>query len=512
MTKSEKRTVLKHTAVFAVANTVAQGVGVINSIALRRFLGPMATGVWDILQVILGYCGYASFGTTKAMARDYPYYRGKGNPEKAEHLNDMTLTFSMVMSVIPAIILLGALILKWGEMENSFRIGLIFLVGFLFLQRFYDLIMTLLRSDKQFDLLSQLVIVNAIGGLAATVLFVSWGNIYGLFFGTVVLTLGCLFYMQKRHPYRFRFYWNNAELLRQLKLGLPLIAVSSLGQFLKSMDRIMIAKYLGFYDVGLYSIAMMAGNYMQDIPMKFSNVSYPNMLQKYGATDSASAIKGYLLKPAFIFSIFIPFLSGIVILLMPIIVRWFFPKFLPGIPAMNIYLMSLYFVLLNQVSYNFLLTLDKYLISIPITLMSIAMNIVLNMAFLAQGWGLSGVAAGTTISYIFRGIATFYYAMQFVKKPIEIWLDILKFSAIALSLFGGIFLIDYFIQAPSIYEESFLKLAVFFCICAPFIWILEKKTGVLKLLVEMIQKKKGVSPKPAVLVANENLVEQDLQS
>ena len=65
-------------------------------------MGPAAMGVWSILQVILGYCGYASFGTTKAMARDYPYLRGKGQHEKAERLKDMTLTFSMVMSFIPA--------------------------------------------------------------------------------------------------------------------------------------------------------------------------------------------------------------------------------------------------------------------------------------------------------------------------------------------------------------------------------------------------------------------------
>ncbi len=485
-----------------MASTIAQGVGVINSVALRSFMGPAAMGIWNILQVILGYCGYSSFGTTKAMARDYPVLRGRGHSEKAEHLKDVTLTFSMLMSVIPAAIILGVVILRWDHIENPFRSGLLFLIPFLFMQRFYDLILTLLQSDKKFEILSRLMIVNAVGGLAVTLFFVVWWNIYGLMFGTVLLTGSCFFYVHKCHPYRFRFYWNLEELLRQLKLGIPLLTVTFLGQFFKSMDRLIIAKQLGFYDVGLYSITMMASAYISSIPMKFQNVLYPNMLQKFGKTDSASAVQGYLIKPSLIFSIFIPFMSGITIFLMPLVIHLFLSEFSSGIAPMKIYLVSIYFMILTSFSYNFLITIDKYMIAIPITLLSIALNYVLNMAFLAQGWGLTGIAVGTTISYIFRGIVTYFFAMRSVKTPAGTCLDILVFSSVALSLFGGIFTIDHFIRASNIYGESILKLLIFFCFSAPFFWVLEKKTGILKLLLEIISKKKAVRTAPDVTQMN----------
>jgi len=132
----KKRLMFKHTLRYATANYVVQILGVVNSIALRRFMGPTSMGVWSFLQVILGYCGYASFGTTKAMARDYPYLRGKGENEKAEQLKDMTLTFSMLMSIIPSLILFGYLFVVWSTLQQALRIGLAFLGAFLFLQRF----------------------------------------------------------------------------------------------------------------------------------------------------------------------------------------------------------------------------------------------------------------------------------------------------------------------------------------------------------------------------------------
>jgi len=122
----DKQAMIKDATVYTIANYIAQGLGIVNSIALRRFMGPAAMGVWGILQVILGYCGYASFGTTKAMARDYPCLRGKGEHEKAEQLKDMTLCFSILMSVIPALIILGYLFVRWEQILPVLRYGLAF--------------------------------------------------------------------------------------------------------------------------------------------------------------------------------------------------------------------------------------------------------------------------------------------------------------------------------------------------------------------------------------------------
>jgi O-antigen/teichoic acid export membrane protein len=370
------------------------------------------------------------------------------------------------------------------------------MTGFLFIQRFYDLLITLLRSDRKFVILSRLLIVNAFGGLLATFIFVSKWNIYGLFAGTVLVTVGCFFFIQKTHPYHFHYYWNWKELLKQLKLGIPLLTATFLTQFFKSMDKLIIAKQLGFYEVGLYSLAMMVSSYILSFPMKFSNVAYPSMLQDYGCSDSAKAIKGYLMKPALVFAFFIPFVSGVMVFLMPALAHLFLKEFTAGLPVIKIYLIGIYFFILAQFSYNFLLTVDRYLITIPITMVSIAINFILNTLFLKNGWGLIGVAWGTNLSFIFFGITSFCAAVRHFEDLGEMIFQILKLLSFPLIFFGGIFFLDQAVHTSNVYGTGFLKLFIFLGFSAPFFWIMEKKVGLLKLLKEMASKKKN-RPKAA---------------
>ena len=76
MTEMRKKEILKDTVGYSLANYISQAIGMVNSVLLRNFMGPTSMGVWSVIQVILGYCGYASLGTTRALARDYPILRG----------------------------------------------------------------------------------------------------------------------------------------------------------------------------------------------------------------------------------------------------------------------------------------------------------------------------------------------------------------------------------------------------------------------------------------------------
>ncbi|MCM8775256.1 MAG: oligosaccharide flippase family protein [Candidatus Omnitrophica bacterium] len=476
MIESKKKSIITDTAAYAAANYVAQGIGIVNSILLRRFMGPVSMGIWSLLQVILGYCGYASFGTTKAMARDYPFLRGKGQHAEAERLKDMILTFSILMSVLPAAGLLGYLAVRGDALDPLFRFGLVFIAVFLFVQRFYDLVMILLRSDKRFMALSQLIVINAVGILVVTALLVHRWNIYGLFFGTALVTFICLVFVYKVNPYRFKFYWNTQELVRELKLGVPLIATSFLVSFLKSMDKLIIAKRLGFYDLGLYSVAMMAQSYLLSFPMMFAHVWYPNLQEAYGEREDAKAVKNYLLTPVLILSVLVPFLAGVVIFALPVVVELFIPNFVPGLPAMKVYLISIFFILLAQFSSCFLVTLDKYLIQIPAVLASIVLNAVLNLTFVKMGWGLLGIAWGTTLSFVFYGAAMYVLSLKFVGHWRETMASLGQSMTLLVLLALATFLIDHWVRYPSLFVAALLKLSIFLILACPCFLYLEKET------------------------------------
>lgn len=490
MDSAKKRSIIQSTTGYTAANSLAQGIGMINSIVLRGFMGPRAMGVWSLLQVILGYCGYASFGTTKALARDYPYFRARGENEKADELKDLTLTFSLAMSLIPAALLSVYLGFRGRGLEPALRFGLGFLVVFLFIQRFYDLVVNLLRSEKKFGVLSQLLVLNAVGGLVISFLLVSRWNIYGLLGGTALVTLGCLWFIYRRNPYRFRYYWNSRELVKELKLGIPLVISGFLFEFLKSLDKWMLAKGLGFYEVGLYSIAMMVNSYVYSLPMTFAHIWYPHLQEAYGEGESAAAVKGYLVTPVFILSVLVPFLSGLAIFIAPVLTELLLPKFTAGIGAMKIYLAGTYFLMLAQFSRDFLVRLDKYWLNIGVAISAIGVNFFSNLLFLKLGWGLEGIAAGTAISFLFCGLTSFVLAARNFAKGKE-WISYTsKLIALFSSFFGGILLIDKGIQLDHWLGEFVLKVVLFLGFSIPYFWVLERQSGLMKLFFQVLSKQR----------------------
>lgn len=497
ITKDQKEVMIQDTVVYTGANYVSQAIGMINSIVLRRFMGPMSMGVWSLLQVILEYCGYASFGTTKALARDYPFLRGKGDHKAAERLKDIVLSFTMLVSILPALAIGIYLYLHWKKLQRPLQIGFFFLLVFLFVQRFYDFVITLLRSDKKFQLLSQVTLLNAIGGLLVSLTLVWVWNIYGLYLGTTLILLLNLAFITAVNPYKFQFAWSPQILRQELKLGIPLVITAFLLSCLRSLDKLIIAKKLGFYELGLYSIVMMAQSYVLSAPMMFSHVWYPNLQEAYGQRGSAEGIRNYLLTPSLIISIVVPFLSALAIFLIPLLVSLLLPKFIGGIPAMQVYLLSPFFIILAQFSTSFLVTLDRYLVPFPILLVSIGLNLFLNISFVNAGWGLVGIASGTLISLSVNGVMIYLYALKYLGGWRKNWPDGLQpllFSFIMLAMAS---VIDRGIISENMWATACLKVVVFFMVSAPFFWLLEQRTRLLQKVwstFARVRKEHGMRP------------------
>lgn len=481
---------LKDTLVYGGANYISQALGIVNSVLLRRFMGPAAMGIWSVIQVLLGYAGQASLGTTKALARDYPLYQGKGMGEKASHIKDVTYSFCMAMSVVPALALAGYLWMNWHGMDAAYRAGILFLVFFLFVQRFYDLLLTLLRSDKQFKVLSEIVVLNATGGLIITIALVFFWNIYGLYFGTAVLTASCLVYALKRKSYTFHFSLDWTEIKQQLKLGLPLMAVTFLISFLKGQDKLILAKFEGFHEVGLYSIAMMVNSYISSAPMIFSHIWFPNLMDVYGKEGTAQSIKNHLETAVLALSVILPYLSALAIFAFPLFVHYLIPKFAAGLPAMSIYLIGTYFIMVSQFSHSFLVTLDRFLLTVPILLVSIAANTGLNIWALKAGWGLAGVAEATSFSFMIYGAASYLLCMKFSSPEGKTDLSGLRVFLIPAVIFAAAFALQKWVRHPNEFAQAAIQIVLITALTFPFYRILEKKTGVAGHLFSILRKKK----------------------
>lgn len=488
-TAAKKATMIKDTGQYAFASYIVQGIGIVNSILLRRFMGPAAMGAWSILQVVLGYCGYASVGTTKALARDYPYYRGKGDTQKAEKIKNVTLTFTMLMSLIPCAALMGYVLYKGESLPQALRFGFLFIAFFLFIQRFFDFLINLLRAEKRFDTLSRLIVLNAAAGLLVSLVLVRPWRLYGMLLGTAAATFLCLIFAWIKGRYQFRFQLERQQLHEELRLGVPLILAGFLSEILRSLDKLLIAKHLGLYEVGLYSIGPMVHAYVLSLPMMFSHVWFPNLQEDYGRQGNVDGVRSYLLKPLMIFSVIIPFIIGLAVYGVPVLVQFFIPKFITGLDAMKIYLLGAYFLALAQFGSSFLITLDKPLLNAAVVGVAIAVNYGFITFSLQQGWGLSGAAIATTLGCMVYGLSVYGIAGRYFSDRKFFFGKMFQSLLIFATYTFFIFLIDRQISHTQWFINLTLKFLYFLAVSSAYLVWLEKQTKALSLVTQVFLKR-----------------------
>ena len=158
---------------------------------------------------------------------------------------------------------------------------------------------------------------------------------------------------------------------------------------------------------------------------------------------------------------------------------------------MKIFLIGTFFTSTARYSNQFLLTLDKYLITIPILIVAIAVNGVLNWSLIQLGWGIQGVAIGTVISFAVYGLMSYSIAMKHFSNPRQILKDVIKPLTMVLLLWVGIGGIDFFVRLPNIYVAALIKMSLYLVYSLPFLWALERRTQVFSHLRKMkIRKSK----------------------
>ena len=154
----------------------------------------------------------------------------------------------------------------------------------------------------------------------------------------------------------------------------------------------------------------MAGSYLLGMPNMFCIALYPRLQEKYGKEQSPEMIKNYLLQPILVVAGIIGFLIGLSVLVVPYLISLLLPAFTSGIPAMKIFVWSVFFFAIGQHAYTFLVTLNKQWKTIPLAVLGLCVIGGLGILFIRFGWGIEGVALGVLIGSLIYNYSLIAYA------------------------------------------------------------------------------------------------------
>lgn len=507
MNKTDR--ILKDSTFYTVSTLVAQFVGIITSIATRRLLTPDMMGIWATFLVVLNYALFAHMGIFTAIEVKIPYLRGKGDTEELEAMRSTAFTFGLIISIVMAVIMFVSSFFFVRTCEAYVVLGIRVTALIIAATLFYNLYIVMLRADKDFTLLSKAVMFNSVAMLVFVTGFTYLWGLKGIYFATLLATAASWLYIMHQTKYRLRFGLDGARIAGLVKVGLPILLVGVAYTFLISIDKIMIIKMIGPTELGFYSIAILAFTYTNTFPKLFGIVIFPSMQEAFGRTDSKEHILGYVREPAIIMSYIFPALLAAAYFAIPVLVHYVLPKYVMGIDSMKILLAGCFFISLAPLAQNFAISVGRQAVLIPMTAAALFLGMGFDWWMIKAGYGINGVALGTSAAYFAYFAALFWYALRHSGKGSEITGFLFKVSLPLAYSAVIMMLLERFLPIKNVMLAAVVWGVIFYAAYMPMLFYVEKKTKVISRLFNNIFRKQLLDEKE--LAAEKVTVEEGVE-
>lgn len=288
-------------------------------------------------------------------------------------------------------------------------------IGGLWLLTLYEYLVTLFRLDERAREYFFFTFANVLVAIPVTLILIGVFDegAGGLLLGSYASAVPFVLWLIVSERRRLSLLWERSLLRRLLRFGLPTMPAELSLYSLIFVDRIVIVRYLGPAEVGLYALAFKFSQAIQVVVRGFQ-LAWPPLA--YSITDDEEARRVY----AVIVTAFTA-LAAFIVCGMWLEARWivrllaaseFFAAYeAVGLLALGAALYGLYLALLvvlgrtGRTEFNF-----------PATLAALAVNIGLNI-WLVPEYGIVGAGVALVVSYAISVALMLYFTQRLFPVP-----------------------------------------------------------------------------------------------
>jgi len=493
---AHEKEIIRNTSIFTIARYSAYFFTILTGLIIAKVLGPASFGVYSALMLIVAYSQYSHFGLLFAMTKKVPFYRGKKQYSKVKETENIVFSGTMIIILFLSLVLIIASFFIRNVSVDTIN-GLRIIAGIVILQQIFYFYQHYLRAEKKFSVMGKSLLVYSITYFIFILFFIFRLKLEGVFLSMFLAYFTVMIYFFRKGGFRVKIIIPN-KILNLIKVGFPLLTMGIITLFFISIDKIMIIKFMDKLQLGYYSFAAIVAGIVGFIPQSIGNITFPYLVERYGEKEDKAHIKNYLFQPTLILSYLMPIVIGLVFITAPVAIYYILPKYLPGIIPFKILICAAFFMSIALPASNFLITINKERKIILFQAISVILAIILNYIFIINGYGINGVAIATAISYLFYTLGIMIYSfnhyinnkfIDYAKFFAEIYIPFI-YTILILALSNlmpitGNLLRDILLTV--------LKLAVFLVLSIPLIWLANKKTGVIKIFLSLVFKRRGGS-------------------
>lgn len=323
----------KGEANYAISNVTTALVSMLSGLVAAAFIAPEDLGVIQALLLIQTYAVFLNFGVFSGLNRNLAFYKAKGDLDTMQKEIDTSHTVSVVISVIGAFIGIGVILyhIFIGSTLVYIWSGVLLLV-LLIVSPLTTHVECTFRSSQQFGRFGWIKNIQSAIYAVISLLPILLGYIGRVISNGTNQVIGLL--LRLRYiPYKHKGKGDLTSLKDLISSGLPIMINGYIFSVFEAADRTYIASNMTSYNMGLYTIAGYCLTMIYIIPAAVGTMLYPKATAKYGETgDKRSLIPLWWKSMLLFLTILIPIMVT-AYFAMPPLVRIFMPKYVDGIIA-----------------------------------------------------------------------------------------------------------------------------------------------------------------------------------
>ncbi len=414
------RKLLRDTMLFTATQYVVRMLMMLRGVIAARLLSPASYGAWNALQLVLDYGANAPLGTQQGLDQAVPARIVDGRPGPLRALLAGGLFNILVLSFAYAAYVQMYFTRRPGDIRDFWGAGGIALaLVCVLLINVSNYHTTVLRSRGDIRGVSNwFVLQGAIGALLGLGL-VPWLGAWGLLVGWAVANLVALAYARWRYPEELAVWpAPRDECVQLVRAGFPIFLYFFSTMVMRTIDRLVVLRFLGAESLGYYGIAVMVLSLLLYLPDSVSYVLYPRLLTEYRAAgDDPAAIRDRVVRVVRLVALLMPLLGGVAFLLARQLLLVLLPDYLAGASAVRVLCFAAAALALASIGSITLMTLRRQVQLAGIALLVTVFGVAANIAVLRAGFGLQGVAFATLGTYGVYGGMLLWYAGIGLRLP-----------------------------------------------------------------------------------------------
>jgi O-antigen/teichoic acid export membrane protein len=388
---------------FAVSQYLVRFLNLVRGLVAARLLGPGGYGAWNAIMLLFDYGACAPLGTYQGLDRVVPARIVDGDAHRLERVKRSGLFSVLTLSLLFAAGCMFYFARSQGQVRTTWGLsGIALTLGCMLLTNLSLYHLTIMRSHGNIGAVSMWFLlqstIGVILGLSLIPAFGQWGLLWGWAIGTLVAAATAVW---RGHAVVPLAPLPTRESLQLLGIGFPMFIFTLSSFVMRSIDRVIILRYLGTHALGLYAIAVTAMTFLLTLPDAVAYVLYPQLVRRYReAGDNPDVIRDHVERAMRVLAIATPALCAVAYLGADDFVEWLLPRFREGVPPLRILCFGAGGLALANLASIVLMTLGRQMMLLPVAAGTCAVGVALDLLAIRMGYGIRGVAWATFATFV----------------------------------------------------------------------------------------------------------------